>query len=278
MKGKAMKTIRTFLLALSATLTLATQVHAVGYWGRMYDPNLQRWIQRDPIGEQGGINLYQFVGNSPVNFVDPFGLAYGDWYDPRTYFGNPPGVPMLPNGDMMMPGPVSPSTSMTFGGMHGIDLSITGGQRPGDFVADQAVEVGKNSAIAMSMFPLAGEEGAYASGAKALEAARAARAAAKCRAAELKAVEKLKNILTKNLKPGPRGDISGAISDMVGNPIPKPGGGTWDHVQDLGNILRGLENNAAALKNATDPTIVAVRQQAEVAIQQIRQAIQGAGL
>lgn len=26
----------------------------------MYDPNLQRWIQRDPIGERGGINLYQF--------------------------------------------------------------------------------------------------------------------------------------------------------------------------------------------------------------------------
>jgi RHS repeat-associated protein len=177
MNGKAMKTIRTFLLALSATLTLATQVHAVGYWGRMYDPNLQRWIQRDPIGEQGGINLYQFVGNSPVNFVDPFGLAYGDWYDPRTYFGNPPGVTMLPNGDMMMPGPVNPSTSMTFGGMHGIDLSITGGQRPGDFVADQAVEVGKNSAIAMSMFPLAGEEGAYAAANEALQAARAARLA-----------------------------------------------------------------------------------------------------
>src|SRR3974390_1005934 len=179
MKGKAMKTIRTFLLALSATLTLATQVHAVGYWGRMYDPNLQRWIQRDPIGEQGGINLYQFVGNSPVNFVDPFGLAYGDWYDPRTYFGNPPGVTMLPNGDMMMPGPVNPSTSMTFGGMHGIDLSITGGQRPGDFVADQAVEVGKNSAMAMSMFRRAGEEGAYPAASKWLEAARAARAA-KC--------------------------------------------------------------------------------------------------
>jgi RHS repeat-associated protein len=166
MKGKAVKTIRTFLLALSATLTLATQVHAVGYWGRMYDPNLQRWIQRDPIGEQGGINLYQFVGNSPINFVDPFGLAYGDWYDPRTYFGNPPGVTMLPNGDMMMPGPVNPSTSMTFGGMHGIDLGITGGQRPGDFVADQAVEVGKNSAMAMAMLTPLGEEeeGAEAAG------------------------------------------------------------------------------------------------------------------
>lgn len=69
-----MKTLRTVLLALLAALTLAPQARAVGYWGRMYDPNLQRWIQRDPIGEQGGINLYQFVRNDPVNLVDPWGL------------------------------------------------------------------------------------------------------------------------------------------------------------------------------------------------------------
>ena len=74
MKGTALKTIRPILLAFLATFTLVTQARAVGYWGRMYDPNLQRWIQRDPIGEQGGINLYQFVGNNPINLVDPWGL------------------------------------------------------------------------------------------------------------------------------------------------------------------------------------------------------------
>ena len=57
---------------------LATQVHAIGYWGRMYDPNLQRWIQRDPIGEQGGINLYQFVNDDPLDYIDPFGLSDRD--------------------------------------------------------------------------------------------------------------------------------------------------------------------------------------------------------
>jgi RHS repeat-associated protein len=44
------------------------------YYGyRFYDPNLQRWLNRDPIGELGGINLYQFVGNSPNYFVDLYG-------------------------------------------------------------------------------------------------------------------------------------------------------------------------------------------------------------
>jgi RHS repeat-associated protein len=44
------------------------------YYGfRFYDPNLQRWLNEDPIGEAGGVNLYRFVGNSPLNAVDTYG-------------------------------------------------------------------------------------------------------------------------------------------------------------------------------------------------------------
>ncbi len=46
------------------------------YLYRYYDPNLQRWPNRDPIGEAGGINLYGFVGNNPVSRIDPYGLQY----------------------------------------------------------------------------------------------------------------------------------------------------------------------------------------------------------
>ncbi len=40
---------------------------------RAYDPVLQRWLSRDPIGEGGGIDLYAFAGNSPLNAVDSDG-------------------------------------------------------------------------------------------------------------------------------------------------------------------------------------------------------------
>jgi RHS repeat-associated protein len=40
---------------------------------RYYEPNLQRWLNRDPIAEFGGINLYEFNFNSPPNYVDPDG-------------------------------------------------------------------------------------------------------------------------------------------------------------------------------------------------------------
>lgn len=45
------------------------------YYGfRYYQPNLQRWLNRDPIGEFGGINLYNYVGNDPINHIDALGL------------------------------------------------------------------------------------------------------------------------------------------------------------------------------------------------------------
>ena len=48
------------------------------YLYRFYDPNLQRWPNRDPIGERGGINLYGFLGNSPIQRIDKDGRAFGE--------------------------------------------------------------------------------------------------------------------------------------------------------------------------------------------------------
>jgi RHS repeat-associated protein len=48
------------------------------YYGyRYYDPETGRWPSRDPIEEQGGINLYGFVGNDGVNKWDLLGHVSG---------------------------------------------------------------------------------------------------------------------------------------------------------------------------------------------------------
>jgi RHS repeat-associated protein len=48
----------------------------LGYWGyRHYSPKLGRWVTRDPIGEQGGLNLLRYAANKPAIASDPRGLA-----------------------------------------------------------------------------------------------------------------------------------------------------------------------------------------------------------
>jgi uncharacterized protein RhaS with RHS repeats len=43
---------------------------------RCYHPQLQRFISEDPIGFLGGDwNLYSYVRNNPVRYIDPLGLA-----------------------------------------------------------------------------------------------------------------------------------------------------------------------------------------------------------
>jgi len=57
------------LLVLLGSVTMANAY---------YDPSAQRWLNRDPIGERGGKNLFTFTANNPVGLFDPDGLACDD--------------------------------------------------------------------------------------------------------------------------------------------------------------------------------------------------------
>ncbi|NLH72868.1 MAG: RHS repeat-associated core domain-containing protein [Verrucomicrobia bacterium] len=48
-----------------------TGLYYYGY--RFYDPYLQRWLNRDPVGELGGVNMYTTVFNCPLGWADRFG-------------------------------------------------------------------------------------------------------------------------------------------------------------------------------------------------------------
>ncbi|WP_311196683.1 RHS repeat-associated core domain-containing protein [Pseudomonas brassicacearum] len=40
------------------------------YGARYYAPWLQRWVSADPVGDVDGLNLYGFVGNNPLGYID----------------------------------------------------------------------------------------------------------------------------------------------------------------------------------------------------------------
>ena len=55
-----------------------------------YNPGTGRWLSRDPLQENGGVNLNAFVENDPVNSYDPLGLKAQLSYD--NLIGPKPGT------------------------------------------------------------------------------------------------------------------------------------------------------------------------------------------
>jgi len=99
------------------------------YRARFYDPAIGRFITQDPIGHLGGLNLYAYVGNDSINWVDPWGLSriVYDRTDNKIYVypGTPEtlGPPQAfaaynrarnPNADPFLPDGYGPAPNGTF--------------------------------------------------------------------------------------------------------------------------------------------------------------------
>jgi RHS repeat-associated protein len=62
------------------------------------------WLSRDPIAERGGINLYDYVGNDPIDGTDPLGLKTCWKHVLMTTFGDSKGDDKGYMGDNLKPG------------------------------------------------------------------------------------------------------------------------------------------------------------------------------
>ena len=85
-----------------------SELDLVYYNYRHYSPALGRFLSRDPIQEQGGLNLYAFVLNMPIFNIDIRGNIPDGWYVPERKLPEIPPlayllpwqiIPILPTGD-----------------------------------------------------------------------------------------------------------------------------------------------------------------------------------
>jgi RHS repeat-associated protein len=68
------------------------------YRGRTYSPTLGRFVQVDPMGYEGGVNLYAYVFNDPLNLMDPFGTGAVDAFNNNYLSNSWEGLTRIPGG------------------------------------------------------------------------------------------------------------------------------------------------------------------------------------
>ena len=70
------------LLSLSGADSSLPPIRLQHLGARWYDPATGRFVQRDPIGINGGLNTYSYVHNTPTTLIDPTGNGFWDGNNP----------------------------------------------------------------------------------------------------------------------------------------------------------------------------------------------------
>jgi RHS repeat-associated protein len=255
---------------------------------RWYNPVDGNWWSQDPLGLGPDMNPYRYVGNDPTGGTDPYGefpilglVIIGGIIGGALFFGSAPAAqaPTHP-GESIHPGfdfegaafvgmPVGAGLAL---GAYGIDYGAAAllsrmFWRAVPEAAVEAAPVGEAAAAAEAA-PAAEAAGAEV-GAEAGATEAAAEAPAALTEAQQRAIVWISNTIRDHLTDS---DIRGAVADMVGNPVPRPGGGFYNHIQEVNEAINVLRNQLKILQGVNHPEAEATRQAALEAIRRAEEA------
>jgi hypothetical protein len=93
--------------------------------------------------------------------------------------------------------------------------------------------------------------------------------------AQQRAISRINNTIRDHLI---NEDISGALRDLIGNPVPKRQGGFYNHAKEVNDSITGLRKQLKILEGIDTPEAQMARQVAQDAISKVVSALSGAGI